>query len=176
MKFIYNIFQARAERFLGGWIFQGFMAIITVYSLFGDDIRSVLFEAEDDDKFYLLTSISFGFFVVEMILQSFLREDYWLGFYFWLDLISTLSLLTDIGWVMDALVDSATSTSQGNGSNIQQATKLARASRGARIGTRAARFARVIRIIRMLRIMKLYKSANFALTQLEEDQMAAKKG
>ncbi len=95
------------------------MAIITVYSLFGDDIRSVLFEAEDDDKFYLLTSISFGFFVVEMILQSFLREDYWLGFYFWLDLISTLSLLTDIGWVMDALVDSATSTSQGNGSNIQ---------------------------------------------------------
>lgn len=28
----------------------------------------------------------------------------------------------------------------------------------------------------MLRIMKLYKSANFALSQLETDQMAAKKG
>jgi hypothetical protein len=81
------------------------MAIITIYSLFGDDIRSVLFDASDDYKFYIMTSISFGFFVVEMVLQSFLREDYWLGFYFWLDLISTLSLLTDIGWIMNALID-----------------------------------------------------------------------
>jgi hypothetical protein len=88
------------------------MAIITVYSLFGDDIRSVAFDESDDYKFYFLTSISFGF------LQSFLREDYWLGFYFWLDLISTLSLLTDIGWVMNALIDSTTSAGQGNGSNI----------------------------------------------------------
>lgn len=48
---------------------------------------------------------------------------------------------------------------------------MARAGRGARIGTRAARFARVIRLIRMIRIMKLYKSANFALTQLEEEKM-----
>jgi hypothetical protein len=86
------------------------MAIITIYSLFGDDIRSVLFEASDDYKFYIMTSISFGFFVVEMILQSFLREDYWLGFYFWLDLISTLSLLTDIGWIMNALIDAGSTT------------------------------------------------------------------
>jgi hypothetical protein len=57
-----------------------------------------------------MTSISFGFFVVEMILQSFLREDYWLGFYFWLDLISTLSLLTDIGWIMNALIDAGSTT------------------------------------------------------------------
>ena len=28
----------------------------------------------------------------------------------------------------------------------------------------------------MLRIMKLYKSANFAINQLEEDQIEAKKG
>ena len=85
------------------------MAFITIYSLFGDDIRSVLFEASDDYKFYIMTSISFGFFVVEMILQSLLREDYWLSFYFWLDLISTLSLLTDIGWFMDALTDTGSS-------------------------------------------------------------------
>jgi len=78
--------------------------------------------------------------------------------------------------VMNAIVDSTSGSGQGSGSNIQQATKLARASRGARIGTRAARFARVIRLIRMLRIMKLYKSANFALNQHEEDELAAKKG
>jgi hypothetical protein len=85
------------------------MAFITIYSLFGDDIRSVLFDASDDYIFYIMTSISFGFFIVEMILQSLLREDYWLSFYFWLDLISTLSLLTDIGWFMDALTDTGSS-------------------------------------------------------------------
>jgi len=34
-----NSLRSRAERFLGGWIFQGMMTIITVYSLFGDDVR-----------------------------------------------------------------------------------------------------------------------------------------
>jgi hypothetical protein len=52
---------------------------------------------------------------------------------------------------------------------------LARAGRGARIGTRAARFARVIRLIRMIRIMKLYKSANFAMNQIDEEKLAASK-
>jgi hypothetical protein len=86
------------------------MAIITVYCLFGDDIRSILFTAADDNIFYILTSISFGFFLLEMILQSLVREDYWLSFYFWLDLISTLSLLTDIGWLMNAIVEGTSST------------------------------------------------------------------
>jgi hypothetical protein len=81
------------------------MAIITIYCLFGDDIRQIFFSSNDDAKFYILTSISFGFFVLELILQSLVREDYWLSFYFWLDLVSTLSLLADIGWLMNAIVD-----------------------------------------------------------------------
>jgi hypothetical protein len=48
-----------------------------------------------------------------------LREDYWLGFYFWLDIISTLSLLTDIGWVMNAIVDISSGGGGGGSSNIQ---------------------------------------------------------
>ena len=87
------------------------MAFITIYCLFGDDIRMILFSAKEDNTFYILTSISFGFFMLEMILQSLVREDYWLSFYFWLDFISTLSLLTDIGWVMNAIVDSAAGSS-----------------------------------------------------------------
>jgi hypothetical protein len=68
---------------------------------------------------------------------------------------------------MDAIVG-LSQGSNPSGSNIQQATKLARAGRGARVGTRAARLARVIRLIRLLRIVKLYKSANFAMNHLEE--------
>ena len=110
--------RVRAEKFLGGWTFQGLMTIITIYSLFGDDVRQIVFTAKSDSIFYILSSISLAAFSVEIILQSILREDYWLGFYFWLDVISTVSLLTDIGWIMDAIVDLSSGGSGGGGSNI----------------------------------------------------------
>ena len=110
--------RVRAEKFLGGWTFQGLMTIITIYSLFGDDVRQIVFTAKSDAIFYILSSISLAAFSVEIILQSILREDYWLGFYFWLDVISTVSLLTDIGWIMDAIVDLSSGGSGGGGSNI----------------------------------------------------------
>jgi hypothetical protein len=63
-----NSLKVRAERFLGGWIFQGIMTIITVYSLFGDDIRVLAFTAKSDYIFYVLSSISLAAFCVEIIL------------------------------------------------------------------------------------------------------------
>jgi len=110
--------RVKAERFLGGWTFQGLMTIITIYSLFGDDVRQMAFTGQSDYIFYILSSISLGAFSLEIVLQSILREDYWLGFYFWLDLISTVSLLTDIGWVMNAIVELSSGGSTGGGSNI----------------------------------------------------------
>jgi hypothetical protein len=113
-----NSLRSKAERFLGGWIFQGLMTIITIYSLFGDDVRQIAFKAQTDWIFYVLSSISLAAFSIEIILQSLLREDYWLGFYFWLDIISTVSLLTDIGWVMNAIVDISSGGSSDGSGNI----------------------------------------------------------
>lgn len=156
----------QSERLNNSWFFQGLMATITVYCLFGDDIRQIAFNADADPVFYILTIISFFMFSFEIVLSCLVKDDYWFGFYFWLDLISTISLIADVGWIMDAIVGVGSST--GNGSNVQQATKMARAGRGARIGTKAARLARIIRLIRLLRIVKLYKSANVAMAQIEE--------
>jgi hypothetical protein len=137
------------------------MAVITVYCLFGDDVRQIAFDGNADPVFYVLTIISFFMFTLEIVISCIVRDDYWLGFYFWLDIISTVSLIFDIGWIMDLIVGVGQTSSNGN--NVQQATKMARAGRGARIGTRAARLARIIRLIRLLRIVKLYKSANLAM-------------
>ena len=43
------------------------------------------------------------FFGVEIIIASIVKPDYFLGFYFWLDFIATVSLITDIGWVWDKI-------------------------------------------------------------------------
>lgn len=48
---------------------------------------------------------------------------------------------------------------------------MAKASRGARIGTKAGRIARVIRLIRLIRIVKLYKTANNAFINANDDPL-----
>ena len=88
---------------MNGWIFQGVMTVITIYSLFGDDVRQVGFTKNADDTFNALTSLSLAMFSVELILACFAKDDYFLGFYFWLDLVSTVSLFTDISWIMDPI-------------------------------------------------------------------------
>ena len=42
-------------------------------------------------------------FTFEIIFSSIAKPKYFNGFFFWLDVISTLSLLLDIGWVTSAL-------------------------------------------------------------------------
>ena len=152
------------------------MTVTTVYSLFGDDVRQIAFEITAgifakfnsiDDTFNYLNCIALALFGIEIIIASIVKEDYFNGFYFWLDFISTVSMITDIGWIMQGIMGTG-----GSVSNARQAARVARAGRGARIGTRAGRIARVIRLIRLIRIVKLYKSANNALGDNEDkDQL-----
>ena len=82
-------------------------------ALFGDDIRQLAFSKEADDVFYILTIISMVLFLFEVVLASLVKEDYFLSFYFWLDFISTVSLIFDIGWFWDAIL--------GTGSSVNSA-------------------------------------------------------
>lgn len=134
------------------------MTVVTIYALFGDDIRMLAFKKNADPVYYGLTITAMSLFLIEIILASIAKEGYFLGFYFWLDLIATLSLIFDIGWFWDAILGTG-----GTATSAAAAAKAAKAGRGARVGTRASRIARIVRLIRLIRIVKLYKSANAAL-------------
>lgn len=95
-------------------------------------------------------------------MSSLAQKDYFLGFYFWLDLIATVSLITDIGWIYNEIVGGGSISA----SNASQASSLARAGRGARVGTRAGR---IVRLVRLIRIVKLYKHAHKALEKETRD-------
>ena len=123
------------------------MSTITVYSLFFDDINTLANTASTDNIVYGITSMCFGFFCVEIFIASLVKENYFLSFFFWLDIVSTVSMLTDIGWVWDAWTGGGGSATAGN------AASLAKTSRAGRI----TRVVRVIRLIRLIRIVKLYK-------------------
>lgn len=139
------------------WTFTTWMTILTIYALFADDVRISAFTKDADTAFYSLTTICLFFFTLEIVLSSLCKKDYWLGFFFWLDLISTISLITDIGWVWNEITGNSSA-----GNSATQATQIARAGRASRAGTRAARIIRIVRVIRLIRIVKLYKMANEA--------------
>jgi len=85
------------------------MTTITVYSLFFDDIRAAAVNLEYDSVFYVITIICMACFMIEIFFASLSKEVYFLTFFFWLDLISTLSMIGDIGWIT-----SSGSTTGGN--------------------------------------------------------------
>ena len=72
------------------------MMVITLYALTGDDIRIIFFEKKDDNVFILLNIITLSMFLLELFLSSIGISGYFNSFFFWLDLISTLSIILDI--------------------------------------------------------------------------------
>lgn len=145
------------------------MTLITIYALIADDIKLLTCDVSADKYFTAVTIWSFFMFLLELIAASIGKQGYVLSFFFWLDLIATLSIISDIEPLMEWML--------GDSSNAAGAdtVTLARASRGARIGTRAGRMARVIRLIRLVRIVKLYKSANQAMVNQEGAMLERKK-
>lgn len=79
------------------------MTISTLYALFGSDLRFWFSNKDTDIYFYSLLVIAFAFFLIELLLQSCVVDDYKYSFFFWLDFIATFSLVLDIPWLMDVL-------------------------------------------------------------------------
>jgi hypothetical protein len=75
------------------------MTTITIYALFGDDVRVLSTNKWGDPYFWVLNCIAMGMFILELIVASLCKKGYFWGFFFFLDLLSTLSLLLDIGWI-----------------------------------------------------------------------------
>jgi len=122
------------------------MSIVTVYTLFFDDIRMVLFKKSMDDIFYNLSFVSMIVFALEFLISCYALDGYFMTFFFYLDFISIITMIPDVGWLWELIVGEGQSSSS-------QATDIAKTTRASKF----TRVLRVIRIVRMIRIVKLYK-------------------
>jgi len=139
-----------------------FMSSITMWALYDDDIRLSATTKSADQIFEIIITIIFFIFLVEIFLQSFYKKDYlwfppwqplsnetwvqtWIrraqfgSFYFWLDWISTLSLIFEMPWMI--------------GNSLTAGSQSVKASSAAKV----ARLVRVVRMVRLVRLIKLYK-------------------
>jgi hypothetical protein len=57
-----------------------------------------------DIYFSSVLQISFILFAVEVLTTSIVIDDYKYSFFFYLDIIATLSLINDIPWMLNALI------------------------------------------------------------------------
>ena len=154
------LFAQCLTRLLQSPISTAIMSFLTVYILFADDIRVVAFSATADDYFYSLATTCICFFSLETAISFYSRPAYRFSFYFYLDCLSTLSLLADIGWIWERLMTSFSSDSEQN-RRMQAAGKMSRAS------TQTPRVVRIVRLIRLIRLTKLYKHAQLVTRSSE---------
>lgn len=87
------------RQFLTSIGFQIFITILAIFSLFSDDIRTVAFDVRADLTFDVIHIILIVVFVVEIILSWIAIPEYRFSFFFFLDVISTLSILLDINMI-----------------------------------------------------------------------------
>lgn len=85
-----------------------FMTFITIYALFADDIRILTCPKTADIYFWGITTYVLVMFLLELLMSSLAIDGYLFGFYFWLDLIATISLISDIGWIWNNLFTTTT--------------------------------------------------------------------
>lgn len=79
-------------------------------------------------------------FVIEMILTYYAKPSYnYRSFFFWMDVIGTLSILIDITWIV------------GRDTNFAQDGTTLRVARLAKLGAKSSRLARLVKVFKYLR-------------------------
>ena len=78
-----------------------FMAAVTLFALFGDDMRLWFTDKAADPIFFVLLTFSIICFTAEILVNSCVVDDppYKYHFFFWLDIIATISIVPDIEWL-----------------------------------------------------------------------------
>ncbi|GBG24941.1 Hypothetical Protein FCC1311_011582 [Hondaea fermentalgiana] len=128
------------------------IAFLTVFALFGDDLKLAAFPKSADTAFGHLTLLTLLVFSAEISSKCVVQPGFKYGFFFWLDVLATVSLIPDIPLIWDAVVASV----ENFGADADDLT-VTRAGRASRAGARAARMLRILRLVRLLRVFKLFE-------------------
>lgn len=93
----------KIQKFLKNRWITAVIAIFNLYALYGDDLRLLLFRKSADPAFGALTIITIAFFLAEITLNLISIPKYRWSFFFFLEIVSTFSLIFDIPWINEAV-------------------------------------------------------------------------
>lgn len=99
------IYKKKLEKFVDSNYFIIFFMVKTLFIMFIHDIQMGFISPSYDEIIDILQTITFFFFLLEIVLTSIAKEDYLNSFFFWLDVISTISIIQDISFMFDPILD-----------------------------------------------------------------------
>ena len=137
-----------ASKILKSWVWRVVVTLLIFYALFSDDLKLILFRPDASVYFDIMIFVSMMIFTLEIVISLFADKEYFLSFYFFLDIISTLTMLLDL-----SVVSKNFTGPYGSLNNLFRSAKTAK------IGARAGRITRVIRVVGVLRLSKIFKEA-----------------
>lgn len=148
------------------------MTIVTMFALVGDDIRLWAFWKKADPIFFSGLVFSMLMFATEILFTTVVIDDFKYSFFFWLDIIATVSLIPDIEWLSDLLMmsifnaqPSYTDVDIIPGMQVTQSLSQ----------QKMQKVIKSLRLIRLIRIIKLYKLMMQRNKPVEDDSKNSKK-
>lgn len=138
------------------------MMVMTLFVLFGDNIKLLAASIELDDGFQIANSICMFFFIIEFLANTwtktkfitfypFVYNGYLFSFFWYLDIVSIVSMWFDISWIADPMGMGDIASQVGGNSNLMKA-------------------GRVARLVRLVRLVRLYKIAMEKRQKLKADR------
>lgn len=91
-------------------------------------------------------------FVIELTLLSAVDATYFLSFFFFMDIVGTVTMIFDITFMLGR--DNSKAEQYSGDGDSKKNLMLLRATRAARVGARAGRLSRVLRVLRFLPFLK----------------------
>jgi hypothetical protein len=162
--------RVRTAAVLDGAPFTVASIIFTILILYSDLFRAAFFPPSADPYFLAFTVFAICFFVAEIVVSALAKPAYFCKFYFFMDVLAALSLLTDIPGFTDAITF--------NDDDANHHVTLERAAKSAQAGARAARIMQVIALIQLihLKAQRLPFVVNRGAGGLTEDGSSAGEG
>ena len=161
------------------------MSVVTLWALFGDDIRVATASPEADAGFTVSLTICFFMFVIEFAAGCFASPEYtnftydfssgepfeWKhvpgSFYFYLDIIATASLGSEISWMNPNI--------HRDNYNAKDWVDSGDYSDSVTENNSSKRFVEMIRMVRIVRMVKFYKYYQINQKRREAKAKAAKR-
>lgn len=136
--------------------------LVSFFALYIRDLSYAFNMPQESDLFILdiTLSIVFFFIALELILYSLTHSNYMFTFFFWMDLIGTLSLLMDIPWIMLGF---------GLNDNIFLIVKGGKTGRAAK-GATSIKMMRMVKLTRIIGLFRKKKGDEKNHSQKAEEQ------
>ena len=92
-------------KFIENSKFQLMILVVTIYALFADQYKLIVCRTQLDSFFDVFVIICIALFSFEIIIATIFKQGYFNSYYFYLDIVSTASLILDFTPVKVALLE-----------------------------------------------------------------------